>query len=310
MKFQIETKTTMKTNRIQTLPRAVILAAIFASHGFAQTDPPHQHSGDHASGGDVDLAAQVSALRMKVQRIEAQLDVKPSSGGMGSMGKMKGMGGMGMMNMGNGTMEGGDMGTGMQMGGSGSGMSGMGMGGMGMGGMGGMRKMSGMGGAGMAKGMGGGMKMMGMMRGMGGASDMSMPSALPGFPGASHLYHIGSTGFFLDHAEHVKLTVEQRGKLGKIKEDAALGQATLERKIEDAEQELWQLTASGEPEIGEIEAAIRAIEKLRGDQRLEFIRAVGRAAEVLSHDQHLTLAGEHGSEDEAPDHSQHQPVDK
>ena len=32
---------------------------------------------------------------------------------------------------------------------------------------------------------------------------MSMPSALPGFPGQSHLYHIGATGFFLDHPEHI-----------------------------------------------------------------------------------------------------------
>ena len=55
------------------------------------------------------------------------------------------------------------------------------------------------------------MKMMGSMsatpmakkKGMGG---MKMSSALPGFPGSSHLYHIGSTGFFLDHPTHITLT--------------------------------------------------------------------------------------------------------
>ena len=47
----------------------------------------------------------------------------------------------------------------------------------------------------------------GMMGQMGAAQPAAaMPSALPGFPGASHLYHVGATGFFLDYSAALKLT--------------------------------------------------------------------------------------------------------
>lgn len=148
-----------------------------------------------------------------------------------------------------------------------------------------------------------GMEMMGMMKGM---SGMSMASALPGFPGASHLYHIGATGFFLDHGEHVKLTTEQQSRLNQIKEKASLEQATADRKIEEAEQQLWELTASDQPDAKAIETKIREIEKLRGDQRFAFIRAVGDAAKVLTHEQHQALTGAHPKPG-ASTHSTHQP---
>ena len=142
---------------------------------------------------------------------------------MGGMGdKKKGMaGGMGMDAMEPDEMMGQmmqNMGQMMQMMGQmkGKGMSGMGgMGDKQKAGMGGMgdKGMAGMGDKGMAgmgdKGMGmmdmDMQEMMGMMGkgGMGqktpGMGKMQMPTALPGFPGASHIYHIGATGFFLDH---------------------------------------------------------------------------------------------------------------
>lgn len=132
------------------------------------------------------------------------------------------------------------------------------------------------------------MKKMGMM---GGIKGMDMPSALPGFPGASHLYHIGATGYFLDHPEHITLSTEQQVALNRVKEQAELSQASLERRIEEGEQELWVLTSSDQPEAGEIEAKIREIEKLRGDQRLAFIRSVGAAAKVLTEEQRSVLTG-------------------
>jgi Spy/CpxP family protein refolding chaperone len=138
---------------------------------------------------------------------------------------------------------------------------------------------------------------------------MAMPSALPGFPGASHLYHIGATGFFLNHGEHIKLTTEQQTKLNQLKEAALLAKATSERKAAEAEQELWKLTSSGEPDAKMIEEKIREIEKIRGDQRLDFIRAVGEAAGVLTHEQHQALTGKHSSPEDQPDpavdHSKH-----
>jgi hypothetical protein len=61
---------------------------------------------------------------------------------------------------------------------------------------------------GMDKGMMGGMDSMCCMGAMGKApgagTPMAMPSALPGFPGASHLYHVGAGGFFLDYADQTR----------------------------------------------------------------------------------------------------------
>jgi hypothetical protein len=132
------------------------------------------------------------------------------------------------------------------------------------------------------------MEMMGGMKGMGG---MSMPSALPGFPGASHIYHIGATDFFLDHADQIKLTTREEADLNRIKEKALLDQATSQRRIDEAEQELWTLTASDRPDATKIEAKVRQIEKLRGEQRVAFIRAIGEAAKVLTDEQRQALLG-------------------
>ncbi|MEW5976333.1 MAG: periplasmic heavy metal sensor [Acidobacteriota bacterium] len=126
------------------------------------------------------------------------------------------------------------------------------------------------------------------MKGMGG---MRMSSELPGFPGASHLYHIGATDFFLDHPQHITLTPDQQTALNRIKERALLNQATSDRKIEEAEQELWALTAADAPDTAKVEAKVREIEKLRGDQRLAFIRGVGEAAKVLTDEQRAALLG-------------------
>jgi len=116
-------------------------------------------------------------------------------------------------------------------------------------------------------------------------------SALPGFPGASHLYHIGSTGFFLDHSEHITLTAEQQKSLNQMKQDSELAKDTAKRKIEQAEQELWQLTSADQPDAGKMEAKISEIDQLRGDERLAFIRSVGEAAKALTDEQRKSLTG-------------------
>jgi hypothetical protein len=60
----------------------------------------------------------------------------------------------------------------------------------------------------------GGMNSMCCMGAMGQApgagTTMTMPSALPGFAGASHLYHVGANGFFLDHADKIRLSAWNR----------------------------------------------------------------------------------------------------
>lgn len=188
---------------------------------------------------------------------------------------------------------------GMGMGDKGMGMMKMNPGGMSSG----MDSMSDMNsdGSGM---MGNGMNMMGMMKKKGGMSGMGMQSALPGFPGASHIYHIGATDFFLDHGDHIQLTIEQQAALARIKEKSALEQATAERNIEEVEQQLWELTGADEPNVKSIESKIEAIEKLRGDQRLAFIRAVGNAARLLTDAQVKLLTGM-GQESPSAAHSNH-----
>lgn len=232
----------------------------------------------------MELQAEVATLQAVVQqtgpmkRSRAGSRTKMGSGsGMGMMGDQGEMGGMM-----------GGMGTGQSRGmsqGSGGGMDMMGMmedsgemGGMSSRGMrGGMGKMQDQG------------QMGGMMSGMGGMN--APPSAMPGQPGASHLYHIGSTGFFLDHANHIALTPDQRLTLNRLKERALLDRTTAQRRIDQAEQELYMLTGADQPENAQIQAKIAEVEKLRADQRMTFIRAVGEATKVLTPDQHRALLG-------------------
>ena len=143
----------------------------------------------------------------------------------------------------------------------------------------------------------------GMMREMGrmGMSQPSSPapgtqqpatrqlSTLPGMPGVSHLYHIGSTGFFLDQPQ-LQLTPDQQSRLRQIMEGALLERGNANRAIEKAEQELWTLTGDG-TDAAHIEAKIAEIERARTNQRIEFIRAVGEAIEVLTPEQRNALLG-------------------
>lgn len=131
----------------------------------------------------------------------------------------------------------------------------------------------------------------GPMQAQRGMSNMAPTSRLPGFPGSSHLYHVGASGFFLDHPQHITLSTEQQTTLNRIKEKALLDRANSTRRIEEAEQELWTLTAADAPDSAKIEAKVRAIEKLGGDQRLAVIRAVGEAGKVLTSDQQAALLG-------------------
>ena len=136
-----------------------------------------------------------------------------------------------------------------------------------------------------------GMGMMGMSPMAGGSPAAMSQSALPGFPGASHLYHIGATGFFLDHPQHFALTLEQQAGLNQAKQQAAFSKSTADLATTQVEQELWMLTAADQPDVTQIEAKIRALEKLRGDERLAFIRAVGEASKLLTDEQRKSLSG-------------------
>ncbi len=147
----------------------------------------------------------------------------------------------------------------------------------------------------------------GMMSMMGGGTAMP-PTLLPSFPGTSLLYHVGATDFFLDHSERITLTAEQTARLSQVKQRAAAGRADAERKVEAAEQQLWELTASDQPDPAKIEAKVREVEKLRGDQRLAFIRSVGESAQVLTDEQRKAVAAIPSVEISPEEHAGHHPT--
>ena len=126
----------------------------------------------------------------------------------------------------------------------------------------------------------------------GGMASMSGPSsAMPGQAGASHLYHVGSTGFFLNHSQHVTLTADQKLGLNRLKEKAMLDRASGQRQIAQAEQELYSLTGAEQVDNAKVQAKVGEIEKQRGEQRMNFIRAVGEASAMLTNDQRQALMG-------------------
>jgi Spy/CpxP family protein refolding chaperone len=268
-----------------------------AAHVASGAMPPDAAKGDPA------LTQQLSELQAKVAQLEAALAksappmaTAPAGAAMpgmpGATASATPAMGMGMDKMKSGGSMPGMSGAAAPAGGMMGMMDKM----MGM-----MDKMMSMGGGAMPAGApaapmsGGGMgddkmEMAGMM-GMGGGGGAMPQSALPGFPGASHLYHIGATDFFLDHPQHITLTTEQQAALNKAKERALLAKSTTDRAVEQAEQELWTLTAADQPDAKQIEAKIREIEKLGGDARLSFIRAVGNASQLLTDEQRKSLTG-------------------
>lgn len=117
---------------------------------------------------------------------------------------------------------------------------------------------------------------------MGHPAPMNATEQLPSAEGAPHLYHIGAEGFFLAQGSAVGLTPEQQGKLATIKEKTERAHAATQRKIVEAENALWTLTAAEKPDVGKIDAKISEIGRLGAQQRSDFVRAVGSAVAVLN----------------------------
>lgn len=269
------------------------------------------------SNQDQQLAKQLEELRAQIARLQAAIDqqrqsapppstmamptqpTQPPAAGMDKMemGKMGPGGmGMGMGNMDKQKMEKmpqGGMGMmDMHKGEMGMAPEGMKMPGCCM--MDDMGRMSTMpSGSGTTTGTmpsGGAMVMPGATAGSGAAGAQRSMSSLPGVPGASHLYHIGSTGFFLDQPM-LTLSSDQQSALNRIKERALLERGNAERRIEQAEQELWTLTGADQPDVAKVQAKAREIEQLRTNQRLGFIQAVGEATKLLTAEQRTHLLG-------------------
>lgn len=116
-------------------------------------------------------------------------------------------------------------------------------------------------------------------------------SALPGYPDAPGLYHLGATKFFLDHPEHVTLSDAQRKSLEALQADAQKQQEDMRRQIEQRESQLWTLTGAEQPDASAIASKMREIEALRIRQRGTYIAAIGKAGEILTAEQRRQLVG-------------------
>lgn len=275
--------------------------------------------------GDRQLAGQIEELRAQVARLQQALDQQSRSGMQPStpvpgqpsmqMGGMENKPRTGMPMGGMGNMEGGH-----QM--EGEGMQGMSDGGMGMDMMdmegemgmppddmkmkGGMMmddEMGGMSSGGQAMAPGNapsappssmaadaGMNMGGTPAASATPATPRSKSAVAGVPGTSHLYHAGSTGFFLDQAR-ITLSDEQRHGLGAIKERAIAERANARQRIERAEQQLWELTGADRPDSAKIQTKAREIERLRTNERVAFIQSVAKASKLLTAQQRNELLG-------------------
>lgn len=269
------------------------LEAALAKNAPQQTTASAMPGMGGSPSGAAPAMAGMSAGSTPAPAMAGMSGAAAPAGGMGGMmGMMDKMMGMmdKMMGMGGGAMPA----TAPMPAGGGMGMMGMDMMKMGGGAMSAPAPAAPMSGGGMGMMAMDKMEMAGMM-GMGAMSSAepgAMPqSALPGFPGASHLYHLGATGFFLDHTQHIALTTEQQAGLNKAKEQALLAKSTADRAKEQAEQELWMLTAADQPDAVKIEAKLAEIGKLTGDERLAFIRAVGDASKLLTDPQRQSLTG-------------------
>lgn len=285
-----------------------VLLFLGGTAAFGQTsvsNPPAQHGMADAADQNRQLADQITELRAQVARLQAAVQqtgpgkkVRPKSGmkmnpasnkGMGIMDDTSEMG----MSAGKGAMPSGSAAMGMkddqgEMGGMSPGGNAPMSPGMSMGGE--KDGMSGMSTNGRSKTSPAPMST--MPADAGGTATMSgSSSAAPGQAGASHLYHMGSNGFFLNHSRHITLTPDQKLTLNYVKGKAMLDYTSLQRRIDQGEQELYTLTGADQPDSARIQAKIVEIEKLRADQRMNFIRAVADASNVLTPEQRKALLG-------------------
>ena len=276
-----------------TAAAGLLLGSMEAKAQASSAPPKSGHTGMTQATPQADLQRQLDSLRAQIAELRAALQ-RSAPPPMSEMGMRKGM------EMGGGAMGAGAAPMTMDKGEMGMPPEGMrrpagAMGGMEKKEMGRMMEMGEM-----------GMKPGGMKTGaaadtgmaMGNTASPARPStdaagslsSLPGVPGASHLYHIGSTGFFLDQSG-IQLTPEQQVALNRIKQRALLARSDAERRTEQAEEELWALTSAGQPNAGQVTAKVREIETLRADARLSFVSAVGDATKVLTATQRSALLG-------------------
>ncbi len=114
---------------------------------------------------------------------------------------------------------------------------------------------------------------------------------LDALPPGSHLLHLGVRAYFLDFRARLNLSPNQIADLRVIRQDAETARAEREEQIGRTEEELWELTGAGRPDLEAIEAKVEEIERERLEERVETIRAVVQAAARLTESQRQALLG-------------------
>ncbi len=123
-------------------------------------------------------------------------------------------------------------------------------------------------------------KMGGMSQGMPGQAGSPMAGAK--MTETPHLLHIGAKDFYLDHAQHLGLTAEQKQNLEKVKMAATSDKAASQKQIAVAQGELWQLTSADQPNTNAIDAKVKEIATMQADEQVMFIHSVAEASNMLT----------------------------
>lgn len=103
------------------------------------------------------------------------------------------------------------------------------------------------------------------------------------------LLHLGADDFFLDHADQIGLSNDQKASLAHVKAGAMARKNSSQETIDAAEAELWRMTGANQPNTLEIDRKVQQIAKMRADQQSAYIHAVSDAAKQLTPEQKEAL---------------------
>lgn len=111
-----------------------------------------------------------------------------------------------------------------------------------------------------------------------------MGSVVPG------LVALGWDDFFLTKTRQVELTSAQEEKLFFLGIEFLASAGELDRRIQEAELELYDKLAADQVQARDIEFQARWVGSLRGEMVVLRLKYLLRAVNVLTHEQHLKLA--------------------
>ncbi len=112
---------------------------------------------------------------------------------------------------------------------------------------------------------------------------------------APHLLHVGAKDFYLDHAQHIGLSADQKTNLEKVKSASTDDKAASQKQISVAQGELWQLTSADQTNTPAIDMKFKEIATMQANEQLMFIHSVSEASNVLTPEQRMQVVQPMGS---------------